>query len=221
MLHDTHDWAVILADGPASCEESLQRAAAVAPRERTCVLLTASPRRRGRAGWSAIDPRNTIVQPRRRGTALDVLLPLLHLERRDPRARVAILPSARYAVAPERLGRSLRLAMSQVASSVDEIVRVEAATRRAGASVLLVARVDSLLGLYERRFPHVVHALDWAVERGALDGGHAVAELYEQLPNIDLARHLLHDQDRHLRPPRVADRAVVVRRAAPALYAAL
>jgi hypothetical protein len=111
--------------------------------------------------------------------------------------------------------------MSQVASRVDEIVRVEAATRRAGASVLLVARVDSLLSLYERRFPHVVHALDWAVERGALDGGHAVAEFYEQLPNIDLARHVLHDQDRHLRTPLIADGAVVVRLAAPALYAAL
>jgi hypothetical protein len=124
-------------------------------------------------------------------------------------------------VAPERLGRSLRLAMSRVASRVDEIVRVEAAARRSGASVLLVARVDSLLGLYERRFPHVVHALDWAMGRSALDGGQAVAEFYEQLPNIDLSRHLLHDHDRHLRTPLVADDAVVVRLAAPALYAAL
>ena len=40
-----------------------------------------------------LPPRNTVVQPENRGTGVGVLLPLLEVQRRDPRGRAVVLPS--------------------------------------------------------------------------------------------------------------------------------
>jgi mannose-1-phosphate guanylyltransferase len=82
-----------LKGGPSLLQEALGRATAAASSERVCAVVAADHR----AWWSAqlesLVPENIIVQPRNRGTANGILFPLIHLLRRDPAARVVLLPS--------------------------------------------------------------------------------------------------------------------------------
>lgn len=267
MQDDPHNWALVLAagegsrlrslttttsgvpvpkqfcsfDGGASLlEEALQRTRGIASPARTCAVVAAGHRRWWTRQLAALPPANVVVQPRNRGTAIGILLPLLHLARRDLRARVALLPSDHYVRDERVLGRSLRHAMADVTgysedvlllgirpeepdpelgyvlpgaadgtglASVAQFVEkpnlVEAsqliARGAAWNSFIVVARLESLLGLFERRFPEVVTALDLAIERGRLDDPGAVAEVYERLPDIDFSRHVLQGQEQHLR----------------------
>jgi hypothetical protein len=79
--------------GSSLLQDALARARTVAAREHTCVVVAA-----GHNGWWEVPlwaqpVRNTIAQPVDRGTAIGVLLPLLHILGRDPAARILILPS--------------------------------------------------------------------------------------------------------------------------------
>jgi mannose-1-phosphate guanylyltransferase len=267
MHSDSHDWAIVLAVGHGSrlrslastaggvpvpkqfcllrggvsrLQESLRRAESLTARERVCTVVA----REHRASWSeplgVLPAENILVQPRHRGTAIDVLLPLLRLARRDPRARVTLLPADHFVRNEAVLLRSLRAALTDVAGFSDEVLLlgirpedpdpglgyivpaagdgtglapvarlvekpglIEAsqlvARGAAWNSFIVVARLESLLGLYERRFPEVVTAFDLALEREALGEQDAVDDLYDALPDIDFARHLLPGQERHLR----------------------
>jgi len=102
--------------------DALARASRLVPRERTVVIVA----EKHRAHWErelAAHPReNVIVQPENRGTGPGVLLPLLSILRRDPAARVLIVPSDHF-VADERvLASSLRLALGAAASGGGRIV---------------------------------------------------------------------------------------------------
>jgi mannose-1-phosphate guanylyltransferase len=79
--------------GRSLLEDALQRVRRVAARERTCTVVAAAHR----AWWEplawSLPMRNTIVQPQDRGTAIGVLLALLHVEQRDARAYVVLAPA--------------------------------------------------------------------------------------------------------------------------------
>lgn len=267
MYDDAHDWALVLAagegsrlrslttttggvpvpkqfcsfdGGPSLLHETLHRAASVAPTERILTVVAAGHRRWWAEPLEVLPHRNVIVQPRNRGTAVGILLPLLHLARSDLRARVALLPSDHYVRDERILARSLRNAMADVADFCEDVLLLgirpeepdpelgyvlpgfpdgtglapvaqfveKPSVAEAGPliargalwnSFIVVARLESLLALYERRFPEVVTALDLAIERGRLDDPHAVAQLYERLPDIDFSRHLLQGQETQLR----------------------
>jgi mannose-1-phosphate guanylyltransferase len=65
---------------------------------------------------------NIVVQPRNRGTAIGVLLPLLRILERDPDANVVLVPSDHF-VADERvLARAVRDAMREVGSAPERAV---------------------------------------------------------------------------------------------------
>lgn len=103
-----------LRGGPSLLQEALLRAERIAPRERVLTIVAEQHRRWWETALWTLPKRNVIVQPRNRGTAIGLLLPLLHIAQRDPHARVVILPSDHYVQEEAVLARALR----QVAGSV-------------------------------------------------------------------------------------------------------
>jgi mannose-1-phosphate guanylyltransferase len=79
---------------------TLERARKIAPPERIVAVVAAQHRRWWVSELAGLPAPNIIVQPENRGTAAGILLPLVWILRRDPAARLVILPSD-HAVASE------------------------------------------------------------------------------------------------------------------------
>jgi len=75
---------------------TLERAGKLAPHDRIITVVAAQHQRWWRPLLGAIPAPSVVVQPRNRGTAAGILLPLLHVLARDRYAAVAILPSDHY-----------------------------------------------------------------------------------------------------------------------------
>ena len=103
-----------LVGGPSLIEEAILRAGAIVPRQRVCTIVAEQHRAWWEASLRFMPRRNVIVQPQNRGTAVGLLLPLLHIAERDPQARVVILPSDHYVRDEAVLARSLRQATSRL-----------------------------------------------------------------------------------------------------------
>jgi len=135
---DPHDWAVVLAGGQGRrlahltlteggvsvpkqfcslghgaslIHATLQRAAAVAPPERTLATVTESHAGWWRTLYGSLPAQNLLVQPEQRGTGIGILHPLLEILRRDSAASVLILPSDHYFSDEAAIARGLRAAM--------------------------------------------------------------------------------------------------------------
>ena len=85
-----------LGGGSSLLQDALQRVACIAPRQRTCVVVAAQHRRWWEELSATLPTQNIIVQPRNRGTANGILLPLLRILQRDPDASLLVLPSDHY-----------------------------------------------------------------------------------------------------------------------------
>ena len=103
-----------LVGGPSLLEEAIRRAEAIVPRQRVCTIVAEHHRVWWEEALRFMPKRNVIVQPQNRGTAVGLLLPLLHIAQRDPQARVVILPSDHYVRDEAVLARSLRQAASRL-----------------------------------------------------------------------------------------------------------
>ena len=94
--------------GPSLLTQSLIRAGSVAPIIQTCAVVAA----RHHWWWDqplrSLPQENVFIQPENRGTAHGVLLALLRLEARDPRANVLMLPADHYIRHEFLFARSLR-----------------------------------------------------------------------------------------------------------------
>src|SRR5688572_14911561 len=103
-----------LQGGPSLLQEALHRAQAVVPRERICTVVAEQHRRwwQGALWW--LPAANIFVQPRNRGTAVGILMPVLRILARDPLARILFLPADHYVRDEEILSRSLRTAAREV-----------------------------------------------------------------------------------------------------------
>lgn len=101
---------------------ALERGRSVAPRERTCVIVAEQHRHWWEAMLSSLPAPNVIVQPRNRGTANGILLPLLCILARDPQARIVVLPSDHYVGDEAVLGRSLHAAVSRLPAQSQDLV---------------------------------------------------------------------------------------------------
>jgi mannose-1-phosphate guanylyltransferase len=144
-----HNWALVLAAGEGSrlqaltrtasgvvvpkqfcsmggkgsmLHSALQRARSVAPAQRTCTIVAEHHRRWWQGLSLGIPTRNVISQPRNRGTANGILLPLLHIVHRDPQARLLVLPSDHYVCNESVLATSLRHAMAQIDAHSQHII---------------------------------------------------------------------------------------------------
>jgi len=108
--------------GPSLLHAALERARAVASPERTCVIVAREHRRWWSDLAASVPAENVIVQPRNRGTAHGILLPLLHILRRDPDASLLILPSDHFVKEEAKLSMSLQQAMAQVERQRDRAI---------------------------------------------------------------------------------------------------
>jgi len=100
--------------GVSLLEETLSRAEAIAPRRRLLAVVADRHRRWWEAPLWSLPPLNIIVQPENKGTAVGLLLPLLHLAQRNPTATVVVLPADHFvrdeAVLAQSLQHAARLA---------------------------------------------------------------------------------------------------------------
>jgi mannose-1-phosphate guanylyltransferase len=100
-----------LLGGRTLLEDALARAEGVVPRKRILVVVAEEHR----SLWARLladhPVENTVVQPRNRGTASGILLPLLHVLERDPEARIVLLPSDHHFEQECVVQTSLRLAL--------------------------------------------------------------------------------------------------------------
>jgi mannose-1-phosphate guanylyltransferase len=99
-----------LLGGPSLLQEALRRGEAIAPRGRVCTVVADQHRRWWPKHTQSVPDNNVIVQPMNRGTANGILLPLLQILRRDPDARIVLLPSDHYFDDELELAHWLRVA---------------------------------------------------------------------------------------------------------------
>jgi mannose-1-phosphate guanylyltransferase len=110
--------------GDSLLQEAIQRAARLAPRPRTCVIVAEQHRRYwGELLW-ALPGQNIIVQPANRGTAHGILLSVLSILDRDPLARIVFLPADHYVRDERALGESLRATERLLTRSFDALALV-------------------------------------------------------------------------------------------------
>ncbi len=111
-----------LRGGASLLEEALQRAAAVAPVERISSVVAQHHADWWRRSLAVLAPANVFVQPQDRGTALGILLALLHIFERDPHARVVILPADHHVGEEPVLARALVQAVAAVRAKPADIM---------------------------------------------------------------------------------------------------
>jgi mannose-1-phosphate guanylyltransferase len=97
-----------LQGGPCLLQEALQRAASVASLQRICTVVAEQHRQWWTPLLSYLPEQNVISQPKNRGTAFGILLPLLRIIERDPDATVVLLPADHYLRDEEVMARALR-----------------------------------------------------------------------------------------------------------------
>jgi mannose-1-phosphate guanylyltransferase len=103
-----------LYEGPSLLEQTLARAGALSDSAHICVVVAAQHRRWWQPALRALPAGNVIVQPQNRGTANGILLGLLTIARRDPAARIVLLPSDHHVRQEAILAAALRAALPQL-----------------------------------------------------------------------------------------------------------
>jgi mannose-1-phosphate guanylyltransferase len=108
--------------GPSLLAAALNRAAAIAPQERRCAVVAGQHRQWWADGTlDELPDSNVFVQPRNRGTAHGVLLPLVKIAARDPNAIVVLLPADHYFRDEAAIAASLRRVTVLAAENSDAI----------------------------------------------------------------------------------------------------
>ena len=95
---------------------AVKRAARTVSWDRIVTVVAAQHRRWWETELSDLPRANVVVQPENKGTGPGILLPLLHVLRQDPLARVVVLPSDHY-VSDEAL---LREAIVRATAAAEE-----------------------------------------------------------------------------------------------------
>src|SRR5271168_4414832 len=127
-------WVLVLAGGGADPPESpqprallkrwLSRDRAIAPRERICVLVDRAQKRDSSGSFTRRSYGNVIVQPRHRGSAVEILLAVLTILKRDPWARIVALPAYHYVHDGSALAESLLDAATPTAHTRNQLTLV-------------------------------------------------------------------------------------------------
>lgn len=228
--------------GLSFLEETVQRAQTVVSRERICAVVASGHARHWGRLLESMPLSNIITQPRNRGTAIGILLPLLHILQQDSHARVLLLPSDHHVRSEARLLAALQAAMTPAGSAGADIVllgiepdhpdpelgyivpeqtgkaALNAVSRfvekpsaseareliRQGAlwnTFIIAADAAALLRLFERRCPEIVAKMRRLFEPDPTMelSSQSLAELYEDLPDLDFSRGILQGQEQFLR----------------------
>lgn len=142
MIHRGNPWVIVLAGGEGSrlrsltttvdgvatpkqycslvggvslLENTLLRASAIAAHERICVVVAAHHRHWWTPLLLSLHNGNLIVEPKNRGTATGILLPLLHILERDTEASIVLLPADHYVQDEVVLTEMMRRAVADIA----------------------------------------------------------------------------------------------------------
>jgi mannose-1-phosphate guanylyltransferase len=134
-----------LRGGQSLLRDTLQRAEAVASPVNRCIVVARHHRRWWDAELSAEPTSNVIVQPRYRGTANGILLPLLHIMARDQDARIVLLPSDHHVRDEPVLAAALREAVRKLEVRRDDILLLGMSPDEADPDLgyIVPGRVDS------------------------------------------------------------------------------
>jgi mannose-1-phosphate guanylyltransferase len=111
-----------LRGGRSLLRATLDRARRLAPPERIVTVVAKDHRRwweRELAQWAL---ENVVVQPRNRGTAAGLLLPLRHILARDPEAVIGVLPSDHFVADEEVFAAALGRALGAAADVSGRLV---------------------------------------------------------------------------------------------------
>jgi mannose-1-phosphate guanylyltransferase len=100
--------------GPSLLHEALRRARSVTADERACVVVAEQHRRWWEGALRSLTAENVIVQPANRGTAVGILLPLLHILSHDPEPKIVLLPSDHQVRQESVLTSALQDALEQL-----------------------------------------------------------------------------------------------------------
>ena len=146
---DTHTWALVLAAGEGNrlkslttasdgiavpkqfcsllgarslLDDTLARAQDLVPPERIFTIVAAQHRQWWDSPQCLQAWPNVIVQPKNRGTGIGILLAVLHIQERDPLARIVFLPSDHYVQNEAVLAEALREASRQLAEEQDKLL---------------------------------------------------------------------------------------------------
>lgn len=158
--------------GHSLLEEAILRGGRVVVKERLCTIVADQHRQ----WWSecrllaALPRENLIVQPRNRGTGIGVLYSLLHIMRRDPRARLVLLPSDHYVREEDVLRRSILEALDRVERSAERPVLLGLTPDEPDTELgyVLPADIDPEGGYTVARF---IEKPDLGVARQIIDAG--------------------------------------------------
>jgi mannose-1-phosphate guanylyltransferase len=120
---DRHQYGGLL-QPPSLLEMTLSRARVIGPPERISVLVDRAQKRHSSGSLTGLSYGNLIVQPRRRGSAVEILLAVLTLLKRDPWARVVVLPAHHYVHDESALTSSLVDAATPTAHTRDKLTLV-------------------------------------------------------------------------------------------------
>jgi len=101
---------------------TLERARGLVPRERTLAVVATDHRRWWGSELAEFPAKNILVQPRNRGTAAGILLPILEILRRDPTAVIVSFPSDHHFENEIVLEESLIRAVRAVEAGLEGLV---------------------------------------------------------------------------------------------------
>jgi mannose-1-phosphate guanylyltransferase len=103
-----------LYEGPSLLQEALRRAQVVADKRCISAVVAEQHRRFWEPQLRSLPQAHVISQPENRGTAIGILLPLLHILLRDPAAQIVLLPSDHHFCDERVLAASLVDAVEQL-----------------------------------------------------------------------------------------------------------
>lgn len=150
--------------------QAVRRAAALVPRERIVVVVAELHRSLWREALPDLPPENVVVQPRNRGTAPGVLLPVLEVVlHRERDARLIVLPADHHVGSEDVLRRALR-----------EAARV---VRRPGSPVVLLGMAGE----------EGDHEYGWILPAVRSSGGVRAVLSFVEKPDPETSRGLASD----------------------------
>ena len=154
--------------GASLLEEALARAESVTQRCNILTVVADQHRRWWRRPLQWLPHANTIIQPKNRGTAAGLLLPLLHIVQRDPSGTVVVLPS-------------------------DHFVRNEIVLAEALREATRMARADHQYVYFLGMVPDEADPeLGYIVPGGRTSTAAASVRRFVEKPPLDIARALVH-----------------------------
>jgi mannose-1-phosphate guanylyltransferase len=135
-----------LRGGASLLEEALQRATSVAPVERVCAVVAAQ-----HAEWwcrplAGLAPSNVFVQPHNRGTAVGILLALVHILERDPAASIVLLPADHHVGEEAVLARALGQAVAATHARPSDVVLLGVTPEDADPELGYIVPADDVAG---------------------------------------------------------------------------